>query len=238
MRSAARHVSIAVSARYVRLGRDRRARPQVDATDLRSWPRPLRVGCRSRSPAAHTSRTPTSSQLGRPAPVGCWCSQSRPEPWTSHGGPVLLQRRETIPGEDDALDRAAAAIVGSPTGWARDWRRPQRLNRRKLTSCLRMGRSAEVADRRLLAATLLRSTRWDSRRSPDLRARPRHHRRAGSMIHGSPRTRSTSRSADRQDPRLARASSHCSRRSECPPRTCSWAGTRWARSAESPARTR
>ena len=39
-------------------------------------------------------------------------------------GPVLLQRRETRPGEDEALDRAAAAIVSELDGArARDRRR-------------------------------------------------------------------------------------------------------------------
>ncbi len=48
-------------------------------------------------------------------------------------GPVLLQRRETRPGEDEALDRAAAVIVselngrGLATGVV-----SQRLNRRKI----------------------------------------------------------------------------------------------------------
>jgi hypothetical protein len=49
------------------------------------------------------------------------------------GGPVLVQRRETLPGEDEALDRAAAATVaalarrGLSTGEV-----STRLNRRKL----------------------------------------------------------------------------------------------------------
>ena len=76
-------------------------------------------------------------QLGaRPRGPGVSSSTrtAAPRPWEiTRDGPVLLHRRETRPGEDDALDRAAAATVaalaarGLATGEI-----STRLNRRKI----------------------------------------------------------------------------------------------------------
>jgi hypothetical protein len=75
------------------------------------------------------------------------------------GGPVLVHRRETLPGEDEALDRAAAATVaelarrGLSTGEI-----STRLNRRKLDlmplPCWDDPPKSKIAE--LLAATLAR----------------------------------------------------------------------------------
>ena len=180
---------------------DRRA----DATELRVLVETaLRArAASSRSPAAPTSRTSTiSSAPGRPARVGCWWTRiaARSSGRSRTAGPVLLQRRETRPGEDEALDRAAAAIVaelagaGLATGEV-----SQRLNRRKidLMPVPEWDDPPKSRIAELLAATPRAHPRCGvlvaRTRSASSPARPVAAR--GSTIPASPRTRSTSRSA-------------------------------------------
>ncbi|HEY1480189.1 MAG TPA: hypothetical protein VGF46_09175 [Gaiellales bacterium] len=108
-----------------------------DASELRALVEAL---CASGCQLVITSGTHLENvddQLGaRPAGPGRLLISSNrgSEVWSiEQGGPLLLQRREARPGEDDALDRAAAATVaalaarGLPTGEV-----SRRLNRRKL----------------------------------------------------------------------------------------------------------
>ena len=136
---------------------------KADATDLRVLVETL---CASGCQLAVTSGTHlenVTEQLGA-SPTGAGrllvSSNRGSELWDiTRDGPMLLQRRETRPGEDEALDRAAAVIVselngrGLATGVV-----SQRLNRRKIDLMpfpeWDDPPKARIAE--LLAATLLR----------------------------------------------------------------------------------
>jgi hypothetical protein len=110
---------------------------KADATELRLLVERLcELGCHL-AVVSGTHLENVDDQLqARPAGPGRLFSSSNrgSELWDiTRDGPVLLQRRETRPGEDEALDRAAQAVVaelaarGLTTGEV-----SRRLNRRKL----------------------------------------------------------------------------------------------------------
>jgi hypothetical protein len=110
---------------------------KADATDLRILVEALSVsGCQlAVTSGTHLENVDEQLRARPTGPGRLLVSSNRgSEVWDiRHDGPVLLQRREARPGEDDALDRAAAAIVGELTrrGLATGVV-SQRLNRRKI----------------------------------------------------------------------------------------------------------